>query len=601
MRKFVHAASAFSLVAAMAVAVPPGPGSRTIQETPGTTYTGTQPYQHSSANFTNILSTDFEAADGWDLNESVCGDQFAFGTICTYPTPASNPCLFKNHVANFNCCPADAHNPLLGDPNPDTGWSMSPSSRHCRQPSIVDVAPFAGTQHMRFEYDPLGGNPAGCTGFGGACRTRAITAQPTQADIPRTVWSFEINWSATLGSSIIQVMGQDTSVGSVFFVGYVYWYYLGYLFVYDFINAGFAFGGYWSNYLGTYQNFTADINPCDDTITYSYAGQVVLSTNMGFNPPYGDAAADIIAPVLDSTFYTTDHFPGSITDFDSHFVTYTPCTDACCDGVTGTCTDGADANSCAGPSNHYYPNVQCSQLGSDPKYPPTCDRDTGACCDTSPGAGCPGPEGVCTDGVLPEDCQGAQRTWTKNAACAAVPGTCNVGAGSCDAAGFCNYGHGKIGAPCVAASDCDVPGFCSAGKVGDLCSTDADCNILAATCEEATGSCCNTLAGTCEDDVLQADCSGAQRVWTKLGSCSAVDCDAVLGSCCDTDPFGGCTDTTSAGCTCSTCVWTKLGSCATTACTHSSIPTVSEWGLVVLTLLMLTGAKVYFGRREAVA
>ena len=28
------------------------------------------------------------------------------------------------------------------------------------------------------------------------------------------------------------------------------------------------------------------------------------------------------------------------------------------------------------------------------------------------------------------------------------------------------------------------------------------------------------------------------------------------------------------------------------------IPTVSEWGLVVLTLLLLIGAKIYFGRRQ---
>jgi len=32
-----------------------------------------------------------------------------------------------------------------------------------------------------------------------------------------------------------------------------------------------------------------------------------------------------------------------------------------------------------------------------------------------------------------------------------------------------------------------------------------------------------------------------------------------------------------------------------------SIPTVSEWGLVVLTLMLLIGAKVYFGRRQAIA
>lgn len=32
---------------------------------------------------------------------------------------------------------------------------------------------------------------------------------------------------------------------------------------------------------------------------------------------------------------------------------------------------------------------------------------------------------------------------------------------------------------------------------------------------------------------------------------------------------------------------------------HGAIPTVSEWGLVVMTLLLLTGAKFYFGRRRS--
>ncbi|MGB2986512.1 MAG: hypothetical protein WBE26_11590, partial [Phycisphaerae bacterium] len=33
------------------------------------------------------------------------------------------------------------------------------------------------------------------------------------------------------------------------------------------------------------------------------------------------------------------------------------------------------------------------------------------------------------------------------------------------------------------------------------------------------------------------------------------------------------------------------------ACEHP-IPTVSEWGLVVIALLLLTGGKIYFGRRR---
>jgi len=33
-------------------------------------------------------------------------------------------------------------------------------------------------------------------------------------------------------------------------------------------------------------------------------------------------------------------------------------------------------------------------------------------------------------------------------------------------------------------------------------------------------------------------------------------------------------------------------------CSDVAIPTVSEWGMVVLTLLLLVLAKVYFGRRR---
>jgi len=71
-----------------------------------------------------------------------------------------------------------------------------------------------------------------------------------------------------------------------------------------------------------------------------------------------------------------------------------------------------------------------------------------------------------------------------------------------------------------------------------------------------------------------------------------------LGACCDREAFGECGDgVLRSECACDKCVWLKDEVCADIECTHLSIPTVSQWGLVVLTLLLLSGAKVFFRRR----
>jgi hypothetical protein len=77
-----------------------------------------------------------------------------------------------------------------------------------------------------------------------------------------------------------------------------------------------------------------------------------------------------------------------------------------------------------------------------------------------------------------------------------------------------------------------------------------------------------------------------------------VACEAVTGACCDHDPFGGaCIDSlTQAGCDCPTCEWLKLGSCSELDCLHTTIPTVGAWGLAILSLLLMTGAKLAFRR-----
>jgi hypothetical protein len=140
--------------------------------------------------------------------------------------------------------------------------------------------------------------------------------------------------------------------------------------------------------------------------------------------------------------------------------------------------------------------------------------------------------------------------------------------------------------------------------------TDADCSIEASECVENTGACCNHVKGLCDEGVLEADCKDIQESWTKLGTCprdpplpprtSDVECETHLGACCDEDTFGGCEQTTANECALlKKGVFHKLQDCADIVCVHKAIPTVSEWGIVVLTLLLLVGAKVYFGRRQA--
>lgn len=111
------------------------------------------------------------------------------------------------------------------------------------------------------------------------------------------------------------------------------------------------------------------------------------------------------------------------------------------------------------------------------------------------------------------------------------------------------------------------------------------------------GACCDTLAGECEDDKLEGDCQGMHRVWSSGVTCPEVPCAPDLGACCNHAPFGSCTDDAAlSDCGCTSCTWHKLQNCAEIECAQTSIPTTSEWGLAIMTLLLLKVAKVYFGQ-----
>ena len=111
------------------------------------------------------------------------------------------------------------------------------------------------------------------------------------------------------------------------------------------------------------------------------------------------------------------------------------------------------------------------------------------------------------------------------------------------------------------------------------------------SCE--SGNCVVTPPPDCDDgnDCTVDSCNEATRSCDHMAVCGAC-CDAWIGECHDAVPQGDCD--------CPSCVWSGGRDCADVACKAEfvAIPTVSQWGLVVLTLLLLTGAKIAFARRS---
>lgn len=137
------------------------------------------------------------------------------------------------------------------------------------------------------------------------------------------------------------------------------------------------------------------------------------------------------------------------------------------------------------------------------------------------------------------------------------------------------------------------------------------------SCDEfcqVRGACCDGISGQCLDRRAPDQCVGSHTSFHLGVDCIMLDlqCAAAIGACCrdDLDQAGGvrsCTNVTLAKCSCSACEWFKQESCedviADGRCSpdYFPIPTTSEWGLIVLTLLLAAGGKIYFGRRTSAA
>ena len=100
------------------------------------------------------------------------------------------------------------------------------------------------------------------------------------------------------------------------------------------------------------------------------------------------------------------------------------------------------------------------------------------------------------------------------------------------------------------------------------------------------GMCRDESTGTCTDDVLVQACRGTRQTWTEIARCEILDPPCTCVTLCMNRKYGddGC------GRECSSCA--EGYPCDDDGrCVVPPIPIVSAWGLIVLTLLLLTSSK----------
>ena len=118
--------------------------------------------------------------------------------------------------------------------------------------------------------------------------------------------------------------------------------------------------------------------------------------------------------------------------------------------------------------------------------------------------------------------------------------------------------------------------------------------------EPPTGACCDDATGTCTDGVTEADCLAAgERYGGDASDCATIDppCEPPTGACCLTDQTCV-THLSEADCTAQGGAFAGEG----TACfCGEPIPTVSQWGLSVMTVLLLAAAALVIARRRVPA
>jgi len=380
----------------------------------------------------------------------------------------------------------------------------------------------------------------------------------------------------------------------------------------------------------------------DETMKVAYLGDGTLSTDCGVaissNVPGGGAATNIIvftfAPTAQLPAGTSCNVTFNVQILEEPSADATPNRIEEASGFNGTCDNGLPGQARGGLA------IGVLYCGDDDVNRPeeTCDgTDPGTLGCTADDSGQPnacrgaGSNDECTccgDGVIQAT---SNETCDPAGSPVGSPGeTCRddctyCGDGVVDFGEACDDGNEVNGDACEA--DCTPSPICGDGIVGNTPGEFCD------GAAEAPGVNCTDLCDAqctcCGDGVRQTDeqCDGTQ--FEPGAPPSHGPCRSNCTFCGDgtVDPGEACDDGNSVdndGCRndCSTvtcgnnlidpgeeCDGTSAEACIITGlclpdCTcdpGDEIPTVSEWGLLVMALLLLTGAKVYFRRRPLVA
>jgi len=306
-------------------------------------------------------------------------------------------------------------------------------------------------------------------------------------------------------------------------------------------------------------------------------GNCVFDSNVECAMPDSSCdAGEVCNPATGNCDPLPDSASGTPCELDGNL-----CTMDQCDGQ-GACVN-FDQVTCAAP-------VPPCEGGA------MCNPATGACDalpDAPSGTPCEQDGNLCTV----DQCNSrGQCIFQSSVTCQAAVPPCESGEACNPATGMCDIlPDTPAGTPCADDGDectndaCDGNGLCAhplSGNCGACCLASKQCvgNILPATCSvqggthSGAGSVC---LGDSDDDGIDDLCE----------NCPGVD-DAVFGVhvCCGS------------GATCGSNADCPPGQTCEAACTcPGTIPTVSQWGLVVLALVLMVAAKVRFRFKEAVA